>query len=273
VSDTAAAAPPPTAISGVIITYNEEDRLADALASLDFCDERVVVDAGSTDGTLRVAERAGARVIVNAPWPGFVAQRRLATESARHDWVFALDADERISAPLRAEVAALRARGLQGPGYVMPRVARYLGRWIRATDWYPDFQLRLFHRQRAQWQGALIHESVRAHEGQPVRLRGELQHFSYRSVSEHLRHIEKYASLWARQSFDEGRRAGVAAACAAGAFAFFRNYVLKRGLLLGSAGLAISTLNAHYTFSKLLLLHELERTDKHRDTETQRTEE
>jgi glycosyltransferase involved in cell wall biosynthesis len=270
VTGPAAAAPRPTPVSGVIIAYNEEDRLAAALRSLDFCDERVVVDAGSTDATRRVAEEAGARVIVNAPWPGFVAQRRLATEAARHDWVLALDADERVSEPLRAEIAALRARGLQGPGYVMPRVAHYLGRWIRATDWYPDFQLRLFDRRRAQWQGALIHESVKARDGQPGRLRNELQHFSYRSISEHLRHIEQYATLWARQSFAEGRRAGVASAFGAGAFAFFRNYVLKRGLLLGTTGLAISTLNAHYTFTKLLLLRELELQRRHGATEAQR---
>jgi glycosyltransferase involved in cell wall biosynthesis len=256
VSALAAPAPRPTPLSIVVITYNEEDRLADALRSVTFGDEIVVVDAGSTDATRRIAEDAGARVIVNAPWPGFVAQRQLATSAARHDWVLALDADERVSAPLRAEIESLRARGLEGPGYMMPRVSHYLGRWIRATDWYPDFQLRLFDRRRAQWQGGLVHESVRP-DAAPTRLRYELQHFSYRDVGEHLQHIEQYARLWARQAFAEGRRAGAAAAFGAGAFAFFRNYVLKRGLLLGATGLVVSTLNAHYTFTKLLLLHEM----------------
>jgi glycosyltransferase involved in cell wall biosynthesis len=259
----------PTPISAVVITYNEEDRIADALRSVAFCDEILVVDAGSTDATRRIAEEAGARVMVNAPWPGFVAQRRLATEAAGHDWVLALDADERVSAPLRAEIEARRARGLQGPGYVMPRVAHYLGRWIRATDWYPDRQLRLFDRRRAQWQGGLVHESVKP-DGPPARLRHELEHHSYRDVGEHLQHIEQYARLWARQSLDEGRRAGPVLAFAAGAFAFFRNYVLKRGALLGGAGLVVSTLNAHYTFTKLLLLHEMQRTTsppRHRATE------
>ena len=265
-----AAAARPTPISAVVITYNEEDRIADALRSVEFCDEIVVVDAGSTDATRRIAERAGARVVVNAPWPGFVVQRRLATEAARHDWVLALDADERVSGPLRAEIEVLRERGLDGPGYVMPRVAHYLGRWIRATDWYPDRQLRLFDRRRSHWQGGLVHESVHP-DSPPGRLRHELEHHSYRNVGEHLQLIERYARLWAQQALDEGRRSSPAAAFAAGAFAFFRNYVLKRGLLLGGPGLVVSTLNAHYTFTKLLLLHEMQKqTDKHRDTETQR---
>jgi glycosyltransferase involved in cell wall biosynthesis len=267
----AASAPRPTPISAVVITYNEQDRIGDALRSVDFCDEIVVVDAGSTDATRRLAEEAGARVLVNAPWPGFVAQRRLATAAARHDWVLALDADERVSAPLRAEIEALRQRGLEGAGFVMPRVAWYLDRWIRATDWYPDHQLRLFDRRRAQWQGGLVHESVHP-DIAPGRLRHELEHHSYRSVGEHLQLIERYARLWARQALAEGRRSSPLAAFAAGAFAFFRNYVLKRGLLLGGAGLVVSTLNAHYTFTKLLLLHEMgqQTTAEHRDTETQR---
>jgi glycosyltransferase involved in cell wall biosynthesis len=250
-------APRPTPLSAVVIAYNEEDRLADALRSVGFCDEIVVVDAGSTDATRRIAEELGARVIVNAPWPGFVVQRQFATRAARHDWVLALDSDERVSPALREEIEGLRTAGLDGPGYVMPRVSHYLGRWVRATDWYPDFQLRLFDRRRAQWQGGLVHESVRP-DAPPARLRHELQHFSYRDVGEHLRDIEEYARLWARQAFAEGRRAGPAAAFAAGAFAFFRNYVLKRGLLLGGTGLVVSTLNAHYTFTKLLLLYEME---------------
>jgi glycosyltransferase involved in cell wall biosynthesis len=240
----------------VIIAQNEEDRIPGALASVGFCDEIVVVDAGSTDRTRELAEAAGARVLVNAPWPGFLAQRRVGTGAARYDWVLALDADERVSAALRAEIDGLRARGLSGSGYLIPRVSHYLGRWIRATDWYPDIQLRLFDRRRARWEGSLVHESVRAN-GRARRLRHELEHYSYRDVGEHLRRIDAYARLWARQAFAEGRRAGPAAAFGAGAWAFVRNYVLRRGFVLGGAGLAISTLNAHYAFAKLILLHEM----------------
>jgi glycosyltransferase involved in cell wall biosynthesis len=249
---------PPSPLSCVFIAMNEEDRLGEALESARFCDELVVVDGGSTDGTRRVAEAAGARVVVNAPWPGYVAQRRFATAAARHDWVLALDADERISPALREEIEALRHRGFSHAGYLMPRVSHYMGRWVRATDWYPDVQLRLFDRRRGDWQGGLVHESVRV-EGPLARLRHELQHYSYRSVDEHVQRIELYARLWAQQAHAEGRCAGPLQAFGAGAWAFFRNYVLRRGFVLGGAGLAISTLNAHYVFTKLLLLHELDR--------------
>jgi glycosyltransferase involved in cell wall biosynthesis len=244
----------------VLITYNEEDRLPDALRSVAFCDDVVVVDAGSTDGTRRVAEAAGARVLVNAPWPGYLAQRQFAAAAARHDWILAVDSDERVSAPLRGEIEALRARGFEHSGYYLPRVTHYLGRWIRATDWYPDLQLRLFDRRRGSWQGGLVHESVRL-DGRAGRLRHELEHHSYRSADEHLHRIHGYARLWAEQAYAEGRRATLPGAFAAGAWAFFRNLVLKRGLLLGATGLAVSTLNAHYSFAKLLLLRERARVD------------
>src|SRR5439155_1047044 len=126
-----------------------------------FCEEIVVVDCGSRDGTRRIAEAAGARVIVHEPWPGFVAQRNFAAQSARHDWLLAVDADERVSPGLRQEIQGRRAAGFTHAGYRIPRVARYLGRWIRGTDWYPDPQLRLWDRRRGRWEGALIHESVR----------------------------------------------------------------------------------------------------------------
>jgi glycosyltransferase involved in cell wall biosynthesis len=249
----------PVPLSAVVIALNEEDRLGEALRSVRFCDEVVVVDAGSTDATRRVAEDAGARVVVNAPWPGYVDQRRVATAAARHDWVLALDADERVSPPLRDEIEALRRQGFTHPGYRMPRVSRYMDCWVRATDWYPDVQLRLFDRRRGGWQGGLVHESVSV-QGTPGRLRHELEHHSYRSVSEHVQRIELYARLWARQAHAEGRRSSPLRAFGAGAWAFFRNYVLRRGFVLGGPGLAISTLNAHYVFTKLLLLHEEGRT-------------
>jgi glycosyltransferase involved in cell wall biosynthesis len=246
-------------LSAVLIAQNEESKLGDALASVAFCDEVVLVDSGSTDGTRALAEAAGARVVVNAPWPGFVAQRDFATRAARHDWVLALDADERVGRALREEVQALRARGLDAAGYRIPRVAWYLGRWIRGTDWYPDWQIRLFDRTRGGWQGDLVHESV-AVRGPVGRLRGELEHHPYADISDHLRKIDSYTTLWARQARAAGRRSNVVDTFAGASWAFLRNYVLKRGFLLGSAGLIVSVLNTHYTFAKLAKLREMERT-------------
>lgn len=244
-----------TPISAVLITLDEERRLPGALESVAFCDEVVVLDGGSSDGTRALAEAAGARVVVNRPWPGWVVQRRLAVEAARHDWVLALDADERVTPALRAEIEALRARGLSGAGYRMPRVAFYLGRWIRATDWYPDPQLRLFDRRQARWEGGLVHESVVA-RGPVGRLRGDLEHHPYRDMADHLRKIDRYTTLWAQQAHAAGRPARLGDLLLAPPWAFFRNYVLKRGFLLGRAGFTVSGLNAYYTFAKLAKLGE-----------------
>jgi glycosyltransferase involved in cell wall biosynthesis len=246
-------------VSAVLIAQNEERELPAALESVRFCDEVVLVDAGSTDRTRELAEAAGARVVLNAPWPGFVAQRDFATRAARHDWVLAIDADERVTPALRAEVEALRRRGFDAAGYRIPRAAFYLGRWIRATDWYPDPQVRLFDRTRARWEGALVHESVRV-AGRVDALRGELEHHPYSGISEHLRKIDVYTTLWAEQMHASGRRAGPVGMVFSSAWAFVRNYVIARGFTLGSAGLTISTLNAYYTYVKLAKLEERRRT-------------
>ena len=251
-----------TPISAVLIAQDEEHKVEAAIASVRFCEEVVLVDSGSVDRTREVAERAGARVIVNAPWPGFVAQREFAVRAARHDWVLALDADERVSPRLRAEVLALRAGRIAHAGYRMPRAAFYLGRWIRATDWYPDPQIRLFDRTRGRWEGALVHESVRV-EGEVGLLEGELEHHPYADISDHLRKIDLYTTLWARQAFDGGRRAGPLEMAASSLWAFARNYLFKGGFRLGSAGLTISTLNAYYTYVKLAKLGELARLPAH----------
>jgi hypothetical protein len=245
-------------ISAVLIAQNEERNLRDALASVAFCDEVVLVDSGSTDGTRDVAKAVGARVVVNAPWPGFVAQRAFAVRAARHDHVVALDADERVGRVLRGEIEALRAGRFDRAGYRIPRVAHYLGRWIRGTDWYPDWQVRLFDRTRAGWHGDLVHESVHV-DGPVGRLRGELEHHPYSTISDHLLKIDSYTTLWARQAHSAGRRTNIADVVAGASWAFFRNYVLKRGVLLGSAGFVVSVLNTHYTFVKLAKLRELDR--------------
>lgn len=245
-----------TPISAVFITHDEEDRLPAALASVAFCDEIVVVDAGSGDRTRQVAESAGARVVLNAPWPGFLAQRNFALEQAAHDWVLVVDSDERVTPALRDEILALRAAGFSHAGYRMPRISFYLGRWIHGTDWYPDLQLRLFDRRQGGWQGSLVHESVSV-RGSVGRLRHALQHYSHRDMSDHLQRIDRYTTLWAQQALAEGKSGGPVMALSASAWTFFRNYVLRRGFLLGRAGLTVSTLNAYYTYLKLAKLQEL----------------
>ena len=250
-------------ISAVLIAQDEESKIQAALASVAFCDETLVVDSGSVDRTQDLAEAAGARVIVHSPWPGFVAQRNFAVDAARHDWILALDADERVTPALREEIEAERRKGFRCAGYRIPRVALYLGRWIRATDWYPDPQVRLFDRRHGRWEGSLVHESVRV-RGRLCRLRSDMEHHPYTDVSSHMHKIDRYTTLWARQAFEAGRRTGQAEMAFSALWAFARNYVLKRGMALGRAGLTVSAMNSYYTYTKLAKLDELSRQNEPR---------
>lgn len=236
-------------ISAVVIAQNEEARLGTALRSAAFCDELLVVDGGSADRTRDVARECGA-VVVDRPFDSFVSQKNFAVALAAHDAILSLDADEEVSPALRAEIEALRPlEVLPLAGYRAPRVTVYLGREIRATDWYPDWQLRFFDRRRARFTGGLVHESVKA-DGPTGAFAGELIHRPYRDVADHRRRIERYATLWAEQAARDGRRASPLVAWGAGSFAFLRNYVFKGGVFLGGIGLTVSRLNASYVYWK-----------------------
>lgn len=235
-----------------IITRDEVDRLEEAVASAAFADEIVVVDSGSTDGTIELARRLTPRVITR-DWPGYAAQKNFAAGEASNDWVLSLDADERLSPALAGEIRALVAAGPREAAYRLPRVSFYLGRWIRSTDWYPDCQVRLYDRRAASWAGDYVHEGVRT-AGAVGRLRGELLHFPYRDISHHLRTIDWYTQLAASQMRDEGRRVTAAGLAARPAGAFLRNYVLRGGFRQGGVGFIVSALNSYYVFLKFARL-------------------
>jgi glycosyltransferase involved in cell wall biosynthesis len=232
-----------------VITRDEARNIADCLASVAWADEVVVVDARSTDETVAIARRHPARVEVR-PWPGYGAQRNYAASIASHDWILSIDADERVPPELAAEIHALLASEPARRGYRMPRVTWYLGRWIRGTDWYPDYQLRLYDRRAGQWNERRVHESL-ALNGEPGLLQHELQHFAYRDISHHLSTIDRYTTLAAEQWAEDGRGVSLAGVIVHPPFAFLRNYVLRRGFALGGAGLLVSVLNSYYVFLKM----------------------
>jgi glycosyltransferase involved in cell wall biosynthesis len=242
-------------LSACIIARDEEDRLPGCLDSLRFCDELLVVDSHSRDRTRELAAAAGARVI-ERDWPGHVAQKEFAIRAASHDWVLCVDADERISPELAAEIEALRAQGFDGAcGYVVPRRSRYLGRWIRHGTWYPDWKLRLFDRRRGRWGGRDPHDRVEV-EGATRRLRGELLHEPYRSFEEHLATIDRYTTTMAEQLHAEGRRAHLLDLVWRPPLRFLGFYVLRGGCLDGWRGLLLAYLAAHYVrlkYAKLWL--------------------
>jgi glycosyltransferase involved in cell wall biosynthesis len=245
------------ALSVTIITLNEAAHLPALIESVSWADEILVVDAGSTDDTVAIARRLATRVEVRE-WPGYAAQKNAAAALARHDWILSLDADERVGPELADSLQAWRAAVPQAAGYRMPRVSWYLGRWLRSTDWYPDYQLRLYDRRRGAWQATRVHESVRV-EGEPALLAGEILHYPYADVSDHLRRIDAYTSLAALDLRDRGRSAGALALLAHPPAAFLRNYLLRGGFRDGRAGLAVSLLNSLYVLLKYVKLLELER--------------
>jgi glycosyltransferase involved in cell wall biosynthesis len=243
-------------LSVTVITRNESANIAKALESVGWADEIIVVDSESTDDTVAQANRFTGRVIVR-PWAGYAAQKNFAASLAAHDWILSLDADERVTPALAAEIQTTLAADPRHAGYRIPRVAHHLGRWIRTTDWYPDAQLRLYDRRAAQWAGAYVHESVAAN-GTVGRLQNELLHYPYRDVADHLETIDRYTTLAAREMHEAGRRSGPLQIAGHPPFAFLRNYLLRGGFRDGVPGLIISTLNAYYVFLKFSKLWQLQ---------------
>lgn len=242
-------------LAAVLITRDEERNVGAALESVAWADEIVVVDSGSRDATLDICRRFTDR-IYHREWTGYVDQKNFAAEKARARWILSLDADERMSPELTAEIQELRRRPLLHAGYRIPRVAFFLGRWIRHGDWHPDLQLRLFDRTAGRWQGGRVHESVRV-QGTTGELKGEILHYTYHSLSDYLRRLESYSSLAAADYHDRGKRAGALQLLGDPPATFVRAYLLKRGFLDGVPGLMVAAMGAVSVFFKYAKLYEL----------------
>jgi glycosyltransferase involved in cell wall biosynthesis len=250
-------------VSVTIITLNEAEHIAAAIDSAAWADEVIVVDSGSKDATCDIALGKGAKVSERA-WTGWVDQKNHAASLAANDWIFSLDADERITPALADEVRRLLASEPPRHGYRAPRVAYHLGRWVRTTDFYPDFQTRLYDRRAARWRGKYVHESVSV-DGPVGQLTNEIEHYSFRDLDDQLNRINHYTTLSARQMYDAGRRASVFDVLVHPPAAFLRNYILRRGIVDGSVGFTISAINAYSVFLKFAKLRELQHTPTSQD--------
>ena len=241
-------------LSAVLITQNAAAQLPECLASVAFCDEVVVVDSGSTDGTAQLAARYGAR-LVTQQWLGFGRQKQFAVEQASNDWVLCLDTDERLSPKLAASVV----RALDAPAapvYRMARRNRFLGRWLRYGEGYPDWSPRLFDRRRARWSDDAVHEKLLC-AATPGTLEGDLLHHSAEDLGRYLEKQNRYTALAARQLYERGLRAGMLELAFSPLLRFVKFYLLRLGFLDGLPGLihiSIGCMNSFMKYAKLIEL-------------------
>ncbi len=243
-------------ISAAVIAMNEEAKIGDCLKSLAWVDETVVVDSHSTDRTRGIAAGMGATVI-ERDWPGHIAQKNFALGACRHEWAISLDADERVSAALRAAIA----REMEDPradGYAFPRKVFYINRWMKHCGWYPARKVRLVKREKARWGGVDPHDTLMV-EGSVRTLEGDLYHLSFDSIHAHFRTIDSFTRVGAREAFKEGRRARASDLALRPLFTFLKMYFLKAGFLDGVAGLCACALSAFHTFTKYDRLRSLGR--------------
>ncbi|MDD5056769.1 MAG: glycosyltransferase family 2 protein [Sideroxydans sp.] len=236
-----------SSLSVILITKNEAANIRPCLESVAWADEIIVVDAGSTDDTAAIARQMGAQVFEH-DWPGFGPQKNRALDYASKDWIFSLDADERVTPQLRTEIEqAMRAA--EHDGYYCPRLSQFCGKFVHHCGWYPDYILRLFKRGAGRFSDSLVHESVLL-TGSAARLKNPLLHYSYLTADDVERKVEHYSSAAAQQMFQAGKRSNLAGALLSAGWAFVRTYVLRLGVLDGIIGWRIANMNARTTYLK-----------------------
>ncbi len=237
-----------SSLSVILIVKNEANNIRECLQSVAWADEIIVVDSGSTDETCSFARELGAHVHVHADWPGFGPQKNRALDYASRDWVFSIDADERVTPELRTELEQAMRTG-KADGYYCPRLSQFCGKFVHHSGWYPDYVLRLFKRGAGKFSESLVHENVLL-AGKAGKLKNPLLHYSYLTAEDVERKVERYSTAAAQQMFQSGKRSSMGGAVLRGGWAFVRTYLLRLGVLDGSAGLNIARMNARTTFLK-----------------------
>ncbi|QQS50130.1 MAG: glycosyltransferase family 2 protein [Bacteroidota bacterium] len=249
-------------ISVVIITFNEEKDIARCIASVQsIADDIVVVDSFSTDRTQEIVLEKGARFVQHA-FEGHIQQKNWAITQARYPHVLSLDADEVVSKELQDEILKVKANW-QADGYFFNRMTNYCGKWIKHCGWYPDRKLRLWDSRKGKWGGINPHDKFEMDEGSQVRfLKGDLYHYSYHSISQHVLQIDKFTHIGANEAIKRGKAANVFLLLIKPVWKFWRDYVFKLGFLDGYYGFVICGLSSVATFVKYLKMIELKRNAK-----------
>jgi len=254
-------------ISATVIAFNEEKNISGCLDSLDFVDEIIVVDSGSTDRTPDICQSHPKVRFIRKQWLGYGRQKNFAAIQAKNDWILNLDADERVTPDLRQSILNADVRTFSAA-----RMARenYFGdKWIRNCGWYPDYNLRFYNRSKCSFSEREVHETLE-HDGQIATLNGNLRHFTYTDISDYLKRMDRYSSLAASEMFKSGKNAGFAILLVKPAATFIKMYIIRKGYRDGMIGLVISGLYAQYTFCKYAKLIELHSQEENRGLEVKR---
>jgi glycosyltransferase involved in cell wall biosynthesis len=246
-------------LSAVIITYNEEKNIARCIESVRrVADEILVVDSFSTDATESICKSCGV-TFVQHPFEGHIEQKNFALSQARHDYILSLDADEALGPELEASIAAIK-NDWKHDGYACNRLTCYCGQWIRHSGWYPDRKLRLFDRRKAGWGGINPHDRIIMAPGATIRhIPGDLLHYTFNSVAEHVAQVNKFSEIKAEGLFRKGEKINLLRLMLEPLFKFFKSYVVKAGFLDGWYGLIISANSAHAIFLRYAKLYEKNR--------------
>ena len=234
-------------VSVILITRNEAANIRACLESVAWADEIIVVDSGSTDETAAIARSMGARVYEH-DWPGFGPQKNRALGYATKEWVFSIDADERVTPELRAELEQAMHEG-RADGYYCPRLSQFCGTFVRHSGWYPDYVLRLFKRGAARFSDSLVHESVQL-TGVRAKLKNPLLHYSYLTMKDVERKVEHYSTAAAQQMHQAGKQSDWGGAAMSAGWAFVRTFIIRKGILDGMVGWQIACMNARTTWLK-----------------------
>jgi glycosyltransferase involved in cell wall biosynthesis len=233
-------------LSVAIITLNEEKNLERCLRSLTrIADEIVIVDSLSTDNTTTIAQQFNVKIVTHS-FAGFVEQKNIATDNCTNDWVLSIDADEVVSPELEQNIISIK-NNPQHSAYTMARLTNYCGKWIKHGGWYPDRKLRLFNKTAGRWTGDMVHEKWQLHDRTKTigKLNGNLLHYSFHCISDHIKKIEKYTEMSARAAAERGKTCSIVKIIVVPQWNFFVNYILRLGFLDGYYGLLVCKFTSH----------------------------